>query len=81
MNIMPTLIDNAGAVLRKAWSVRLMAAAAVLDGAQIALSLLTPDKPPVWFVVVSAAVTIAAFAARFVAQQSLSGAPDAKPAA
>lgn len=76
----PTLIDNAGEVLKKAWSVRLLAAAALLDGAQIALSLLTPDRPPLWFVGLSAVVTIAAFAARFVAQQSLSGS-DGKPAA
>ena len=77
---MSILIDNAGAVFKKAWSVRLLATAALLDGAQIALSLLTPDKPPTWFVVVSTLVTIAAFAARFVAQQSISGATNAKPA-
>jgi hypothetical protein len=78
--VKPELIDNAGEVFRKAWSVRLLAAAAVLDGAQLALQLLTPEgRAPMWFVVTATLVTIAAFAARFLAQQSLSGSANATP--
>jgi hypothetical protein len=67
MNLYPNWRD----ILRKAWSVRLMAAAVLLDGAQLVLQLLTPEKPPVWFIAASALVTMAALVARLTLQKGV----------
>lgn len=67
MNLYP----NWRAILRKAWSVRLMAAAVLLDGAQVVIQLVTPQQPPVWFVGLSAAVTMAALVARITFQKGV----------
>jgi hypothetical protein len=71
------LIDNAWAVLKKAWSVRLMALAAVLSGLEVLIQVLTAYayKPPIpvgLFAALSGLVTVAAFATRFLAQKGLS---------
>lgn len=67
------LIDDAKWVWSRAWSVKLMAIAAILTGIEtyngvvIALSL-PPPFPPGTFALVAALVSCAALIARFVAQ-------------
>lgn len=61
-------------VLTKTWSVRLIVIAAVLSGLEVALSVATafaikPPMPAGIFAALSGLVTVAAFAARFFAQQ------------
>lgn len=60
-------------VLRRAWSVRLMLAAALLSGVEIALPLLDGYLPiaPGIFAALSALTTAAAFIARIVAQKDI----------
>lgn len=58
-------------ILRKAWSVRLMVLAAVLAGCEAVLPLFTPDKPSIWFALLTFAVVCGALVARFVAQPSI----------
>ncbi len=69
------LATNWRAVLRYAWSVRLLAAAAVFSGAEVALPIIERaiDIPPGIFAGLSAITVGAAFVARLVAQQSVSG--------
>lgn len=55
-------------VARKAWSVRLMALAAVLTGAEAVLPLFTPRQPSIGFALLTFAIVCAALVARFVAQ-------------
>ena len=69
------LATNWRAVLRYAWSIRLLVVAGILSGAEIALPLVQ-DLLPIprgVFAGLSAAATAAAFVARLVAQQSVSG--------
>jgi hypothetical protein len=71
------LLHNWLDVLKWAWSVRLMALAAVLSGLEVLIQVLTAYayKPPIpvgLFAALSGLVTVAAFAARFVAQKGLS---------
>lgn len=69
------LVPNWRAVLRHAWSLRFSAIAAVLSGAEIVVSVFV-DNPPMrrgTFAALAFAVTIAAAAARFVAQSKVSG--------
>jgi len=63
-------IPNWRVVLRYAWSVRLMLLAAVLSGAEIAMPFLEGiiPVPRGGFAALSAVLTIAAFIARFIAQ-------------
>lgn len=58
-------------VARKAWSVRLMAVAAVLTGLEAVLPLFTPREPSLWFAVTTFVVVCAAIVARFVAQPKM----------
>ncbi len=58
-------------IIRKAWSVRLMAAAAVLSGVEVALPFFAADLPQGVFAVASAVVTAAALVARVVAQRDV----------
>lgn len=69
------LIPNAGPVLKHAWSVRLIIAAALLSAIEVGLAIFGPFLPvrPGIFAALSMAVTFAAFVARFVAQTKLSG--------
>ncbi len=57
----------------RAWSVRLLALAAVLSGLEVTIQVMVgfsvqPPIPPGIFAVVSGIVTVAALIARFVAQ-------------
>jgi hypothetical protein len=58
-----------GLVLRRAWSVRLMALAAVLSGVEIALPILAVDLPRTLFAGLTFLTVSAAFVARFIAQK------------
>ena len=60
--------DSWRTVARKAWSVRLMALAAVLTGLEAVLPLFTPREPSPWFALATFAIVCAALVARFVAQ-------------
>ena len=64
-----TLKSNWRQVLRRAWSVRLMALAAVLSGVEIALPILAVDLPRTLFAVLTFLTVSAAFVARFIAQK------------
>jgi hypothetical protein len=68
------LIPNWRAVIRRAWSIRLVLLAAVLSGLEVVLPLLDLDVlPPGLLAGLTFAVTAGAFVARLVAQSSLSG--------
>lgn len=71
------LIDNWCRVLKWAWSVRLMALAAILSGAEVLIQVLVaygyqPPIPSMLFASLSGLVTVAAFIARFVVQRGVS---------
>lgn len=73
----PTIIENWWAVLKHAWSVRLMVIAALLSGAEIAVQVMIAYAvkipiPSGLFAALAGLVTIAATIARFVAQKKLS---------
>lgn len=67
------LVDDWRKVLRKAWSLRLIALAGVLSGAEIALPLLDGvlSMPRGLFAALSALATGGAFVSRLVAQKEL----------
>lgn len=72
------LIPNAGAVLKHAWSVRLIGLSLVLSGAEVALPLVR-DVLPVGqgtFALLSFFTTVGAGLARFVAQRKVAPEPD-----
>lgn len=71
------LIPDWRRVLRKAWSVRLLVLAAVLSGLEVAVPLFATDIPRGMFAILSFLITCAAFAARLVAQRSMSDADTA----
>lgn len=67
------LIDDWRWVVTKAWSLRLAALAALLSGLEVALAVITAYEihtpiPSGMFAALSGLVTVAAFIARFVAQ-------------
>lgn len=73
------LIDNWRRVLKRAWSVRILALAAVFSGLEVALPFFDGTLPltdrqrgAVYF-----AVTVAALVARFLAQSTPTGEPHA----
>lgn len=69
----PRLIDNWRAVITRAWSVRLMIAAAILSGLEVFLPLAQgwlPVSPGV-FAALSFVTVVAAFVARFTAQRGI----------
>ena len=66
-----TLKSNWRQVLRRAWSVRLMALAAVMSGVEIALPILAVDLPRALFAVLTFLTVSAAFVARFIAQKGI----------
>lgn len=72
------LVPNAGAILKHAWSIRLILIAAALSGIEVALAIAGPFIPvrPGIFAAVSMVVTMSAFVARFVAQTKVSGGSD-----
>ena len=69
------LIDNFGLVLKHAWSLRLIAVAGLLSGAEVALPYFTPETHTRAFAGISGLVCAAAFIARLVAQRKVN--PDA----
>lgn len=60
-------------ILRRAWSVRLMALAAVLSGIEIIMPLYADAFPRHTFALLSFIVVIAAMIARFVSQPRMHG--------
>ena len=70
---MMQLVPNWKAVLQKSWSIKLMAAAGLLSGAEAALPYLDSflPIPQGLFAGLSLVVTAAAFVARLLAQQAL----------
>ncbi len=59
--------------LKRAWSVRLMALAAVLSGAEVALAFWVPDWPDGALAALSGLVTASALVARLLAQSNMKG--------
>lgn len=74
-------VANWAAVLRYAWSLRLMALAAVLSAVEVAIPYLDDvlPLPPGIFALLAGLVTLGAMAARFVAQAPISGGTNGKP--
>ncbi|WP_311273550.1 MULTISPECIES: hypothetical protein [unclassified Rhizobium] len=70
------LVQNWRQVLKRAWSVRLMIAAAVLSGLEVALPLIDGfiEIPPGVFAALSGLTVAGAFTARLLVQKGL---PDA----
>lgn len=68
-------VTNWRVLIRRAWSIRLMLAAGVLSGAEIALPLLDGALPipPGLFAALSALATGGAFVTRLIAQQNIHG--------
>lgn len=65
------LIDDAGKVLRRAWSVRLGIVAGVLSGAEVIVPLFSEEFPRNVFSLLAFTVATAAFIARFIAQPKM----------
>jgi hypothetical protein len=69
------LVPNWRAVLRRAWSIRLLLLAGLLSGAEVALPLIGAEAiPPRLFAGLSAIIVAAAFVARLLAQKGISDA-------
>lgn len=66
------LVDNWRAVIRKAWSLRLMLLAAVLSGVEVVLPFFSESIPRGTFAVLSGLTVAGAFVARLVAQKGIS---------
>ena len=66
-----TLVKNWRAVLRKAWSLRLMLLAALLSAIEVALPLFVDAVPRGAFAAISALTVGAAFVARLIAQKGI----------
>lgn len=62
------LLGNWLALLRRAWSIRLAVIAALLSAAEFALPFIAPDRASGWFAGAALLVSLAAAAARIVAQ-------------
>jgi len=65
-------IKNWRAVLKKAWSVRLMILAAVLAGVEVILPFLTPTRPGIGWSLFTFCIVCGALLSRFVAQSDVS---------
>lgn len=66
------LVPNWRAVLRRAWSIRLLIIAGALSGLEVALPLFGFDVIPAGtFAALSGLVTMAAFIARLLAQKGI----------
>lgn len=66
------LVPNWRAVLRRAWSIRLLILAGALSGVEVALPLIGVDAIPAGtFAALSGLVTAAAFIARLIAQKGI----------
>ncbi len=67
------LIDDAGRLWRKLWSVRLALAAAALDVVAVATQELLPEHAPPHLVAAAGVLSLAAAVARLVAQPRVTG--------
>lgn len=65
------LVHNWRAIVRRAWSVRLMALAVLLTGCEVAMPFWSDSLPRGPFAVLSFMVILGALAARIVAQRNL----------
>lgn len=65
------LVPDWRVVLRRAWSLRLIALSVVLTGIEVALPFFAPDMRPGYFAGASAVVAMAAFASRLFAQDNI----------
>jgi hypothetical protein len=65
------LYDNWKEILRKAWSIRFLAIAGMLSGAEVILPLFHDDIPKNIFAVLSMVFVTAAFVSRLVAQRDV----------
>jgi hypothetical protein len=74
----PKLVPNAGWVLRRAWSIRLIVVAGILSGCEIALPIIDQvvTIPRGVFAALSGLVTCGALISRLVAQENLKGNED-----
>lgn len=61
------------AIVKRAWSIRLMAVAGTLSGAEVVLPMFGDMIPRGWFAVLNFAVVAAALIARLIAQEKLDG--------
>jgi hypothetical protein len=68
MEVNVKLIDNAGKVLRQAWSVRLGIIAGLFSGAEVVVPMFAETIPRNAFAILSFATAMGAVVARFVAQ-------------
>lgn len=66
-----TLIDNAGDVLRKAWSIKLSVLSAVFSAAEVALPFFTDFVPPRTMAIIAVFTAAGAAVARLVAQPKI----------
>ena len=69
----PRLVPNAGKVLRRSWTSRILIAGGLLTAAEAVLPYLSGGEliPPAVFPFVAFGVVFAAFVARFVLQEGL----------
>lgn len=65
------LYDNWKEILRKAWSIRFLAMAGLLSGAEVILPLFHDDIPKNIFAALSMVFVTLAFVARLVAQRDV----------
>jgi hypothetical protein len=66
-----TLIDNAGEVLKKAWSIRLSILSAIFSAAEVALPFFTDFVPPHVMAMIAVFTAAGAAAARLIAQPKI----------
>ena len=66
-----TLIENAGEVAKKAWSIRLSLLAAVFSAAEVALPFFTDFVPPHTMAVIAVFTAAGAAVSRLVAQPKI----------
>lgn len=73
-----TLLPNWREVLKKAWSIKFMALAALMSGVEVMMSILQPSNnlPPGLFAAMAGVVTSMALVARLLAQQEADHADD-----
>ncbi|GHC72527.1 hypothetical protein GCM10007320_08460 [Pseudorhodoferax aquiterrae] len=62
------LLDDWPRLVRRAWSVRLAILSAGLSAVEFALPFVAPERPSGWFAGAAVVVSLAAAAARIVAQ-------------
>ncbi|SHE68686.1 hypothetical protein SAMN02745157_0712 [Kaistia soli DSM 19436] len=71
------LVSDWRAVLKHAWSIRLILLAALFSGLEVALPIIGDEIPPRLFAMLTLIVVAGAFVARFVAQPKTMGGDDA----